>query len=256
MSETLDQIAEQNGTLGEAMEQPLPQGAQPSGEQPPVEEPAEQQETFEVDGKVFADEKTAFDYLKKRNTELEAERMVEAARIEGMQEALRYSPTGQVPQQVQDQVQDDPSMDLDEFYANPVEYLAKQRQKIKEEVMTEVTSQQTTAQRNEQVWRDFSNRHPRLADMKDIVELVASQHKEVVQAMASRNPEKAYDFVAAKVNEKLAGFVEAGKPTRELPQTKGGPSAGSNQPVTPQDSQTKNNKPLDFISQVKQHRNR
>jgi len=258
MSETLDQLSEQSGTLGDATSGDLPTGEGNQEVAAPQEQeaaPQQQEQYFEVDGQKFNDEKAAFEYLKNRNTELEAERMVEAARLETMQEMMRQNP-GHVPQQLANQAQDDPEMDMDEFYANPVEYLNKQRKKIKEEVMNEVTSQQTQAQRNEQIWNSFTNRHPDLADMRDIVDLVANQNQEVVAAMARRNPEKAYDFVATKVRERFQNFVEAQKPTRELPQTKAGPSSGGNIPVTPQTSQTKENKPLDFISQVKQHRNR
>lgn len=257
MSDTLNQLAELNGTIGGA--EPIEEPQLPTGVvEPVVEDPAPEAEpaqVFEVDGQKFADEKTAFDYLKKRNTELEAERMVEAARIETMQEMMRHN-GGQVTQQVADQVSKADDFDETAFYANPAEYLANERKKLREEVLQEVTSKQTQAQRDAQVWNGFTERHPELADLRDVVELVTEQNTEVVSALARKDIGKAYDYVATKVKEKFQNYVEAAKPGKILPSTKGGVSSGVTAPVTSQQKNNNQDKPLDFIQQVKQHRNR
>jgi len=241
-SETLQQIS------GE-----LPQGNVNIAPAQTVEEvlaaPLDESNVFEVDGQKFASEKAAFDYLKARNSELEATSMVEMARLEGMQDALRYGaqPQGGVPQQ---EVVN-PELDAENFYANPIEYLAKERAKMKNELMSEVSASQATSQRNAQIWNDFVTRHPSLADMRDIVDLVADQNSKVVKAMAARNPEKAYDFVASKVKAKFQKYSEDMKPGRVLTENKGGVSPGSNQIVTTAGKQGNNDKAVDFISQMR-----
>lgn len=234
----------------------LPEGSEPVSPQQAAEENLQVQEPeaadmVEIDGQKFANEKEALKYLQGQYGQLQTEKMIEEARIQGMQEALSSVPQVNPAPAAQAPVEED---DLEEFYANPAEYLRKRDEKVKQELSQTWEQKQLQAQRDAQVWNDFASSYPDLASFKQDVELVASEHRSTVEMLARRDPKKAMDYVAMKTREKFQKYVDALKPTKTLSNAKTGPSVGSNPGVTPQQNQAKNEEKVDFISQLKKHR--
>ena len=118
-SETLQQLAQATGHLpkGEVNDDP---SVEESVEQE-QETSAEPAETFEYDGQVFASEKDAFKYLQGRVGQLETERLLDEARLEGQREALQYIP--QVGQPTAPVPEPEEEINMDEFYENPSKFL-------------------------------------------------------------------------------------------------------------------------------------
>lgn len=256
-SETLQQLQQmQRGgaPAPEPKEDPLPQGAGPvepkveaqaPAEETPTPEPTEQ---IEVDGQTFANEKAALAYLQGKYSEVQTERLLDEARLEGMQSALQYA---QPHTQAQPKVEEDDTIDMDLFYENPTEYMRQREKKIAEKLKAELMATQTAAQREAEAWGQFSKKYPDLADSREVVELVVNKNADMVRTLAARNQEKAMDFVARKTREIFQGYVEAQKPTKVLSNTRQETSFSSNPPVTQSTKKPSDNKPLDFASQLR-----
>lgn len=256
-SETLQQL--QQFHKGEEPTAELPPGsnsveAQPAPapvapvEEPPVEPAPPAAAVVEVDGQQFASEADALKYLQGKYSEVQTERLLDEARIEVMQSALQFQPTAQPAQQpipVEDPV------DMDKFYENPAEYMRLREAKLEEKIQARVAASQNIAQRDAQVWSDFSKKYPDLADSRDIVDLVVNKNKDMVSTLAHRDQIKAMDFVARKTREVFQGWVEAQKPTKVLSNTRQETTRGGNPPVTQPKSPAESNKPLDFTAQIR-----
>lgn len=227
----------------------LPEASAP--EAAPVQASSESEEV-EIDGQRFANQKEAFNYLKSRVGQLETERLLDEARMEGRTEALQYIPqlTQQpiVPQSIEEEV------NMDKFYEDPKGFMREYGQKIYEKVKNEVTQAQIVQQQQEQLWTTFTSKYPDLADFRSDVDAVANENAETIKALATRNKEKAMEFVALKTREKFQRYMEALKPTRNLPNTKQTVSAGGNPGVTTTQKTSQVDKPLDFTAQLRQFR--
>lgn len=257
-SETLQQLQQRNETLpaGNQVAEPEPVPVEPQAAAPtePVSEVSTDGDTFEYDGQVFATEKEAFEYMKGRVGELETERLLDEARMEGRQEALQYIP--QFAGQPAPAVEAEPEVDMDKFYENPGEFLKQYGNKIYDKVKTELTQAQQAQLQQQELWNTFANKYPDLADFREDVDYVASQHSETIRALASRNQTKAMDYVATKTREKFQRYMEARKPTRTLANTKAGPSVGGNPTVTSTTNNASSEKKVDFASQLRQRKYR
>lgn len=246
-SEMLSQVTNHQEGLPEGTAPVVPEPV-PEPTPKPAEPVVEPEGTFEYDGQKFASEKEAFEYLKGKHGELKSTSMLDEARLQGMQEAFSYAPQ-QTTQPVEEPAI--PTADMDQFYVNPGKYLADRDQATEDRVMQKVNANQTKLQRDTEVWHNFTNAYPDLADFRADVEGVADQYGNEVRMLASRDEKKAMDFVAMKVREKFQKYVDVMKPTKTLSNTKSGPSTGGNQVVTPVEKEPEDTKGLDMVSQMR-----
>lgn len=147
-----------------------------------------------------------------------------------------------------------PAFDEAEYYEKPAEFLNKFAKKITDETVQAIDSRNAEANRAAQIWNDFSNRHPDLAEFKADIEMIAGQNLTDLQAVnRTKGFNAGYDFLALKMRAKIEAFKQAGKPRRELQNGKGGagPSGAGTGSVTPKNTPKK---VLSFVEQVKQHR--
>jgi hypothetical protein len=264
-SDTLKQLQQHNGDA------PLPPGNTPVEPQaqaqpePPPEPPANQPEPspsnegmVEVDGQQFASEKDARDYLQQKYNTLEQERLLDEARIEGMQTAMQYQPQSQS----QTPVDSDPEPQWDEnkYYEDPAGYQRSYTREhsawLERKMERKWQQRQAATQQEQEVWNTFVAENPDLADFKDDVDKYVAANAESVKAMVRRDPKKARAYVATQVRAKFQRWVEAQTPTKVLSNTKHGPSLGGNPPVTQPQKTPTNSKPVDFTAQLRSMRSR
>ncbi len=238
----------------------LPPGQEPVVE-PAVEVPAEAapeaealtgESVVEVDGQKFANESEAFAYLKGQYGQLQTEKMLEEARVQGMQEALHSMP--QQGSLAPAPVAPEPEMDMNKFYEDPAGYLKEMKQKISEDLTASISAKQSQTQRDTEVWNTFTTTFPDLADFRGDVEIIATEHRDTLALLSRRDPKKAMEFVALKTREKFQRYNEALKPTRTLSNAKVGPSHSGNHPVTTAAPATNPSEKIDFISQMRSMR--
>lgn len=145
-----------------------------------------------------------------------------------------------------------PEEDFDEetYFANPKEFLSNFAKKIKQETIQSFEQKAQTQQQSETIWREFTDRHPALADFRTETESFVSQNADAVRAIiATKGQAAGYDYVALKLREQFNRYTKALKPARELPNGHGGASpSGTGKSVT-QKTQTK--KPLSFAEQIR-----
>lgn len=264
-SEMLAQVAQHNNNA-QAKAEGLPVGhnqqtviepqvepqIEPTPQPLPISAEAEEvsENWVEVDGQKFTDEKAAFKYLQGRYGEVQTERMLDAARLEGMQEALQHLPVHSSPQPAP-QLQPEDDIDLDKYYEDPAGYLKEYGKRIKDSLKNELTQSQLAAQREQQIWNTFSSRYKDLADFREDVDRITDKYRDTVVALAKKDPDRAMEFVATKTREKFHQYIEANKPTRVLDNVRGGVSAGSNYSVTNNKNNNPAQNPVDFVSQLR-----
>lgn len=139
------------------------------------------------------------------------------------------------------------------YYADPKAFLKEYKKTIVNETLKTVDTTLSKRAADEQVWNEFSQRHPALADFQNDVERVTAANLNEVRSLAtSKGIAAAYDFVAMKVRADFAKKAEALKPTRALPNGGGTTSsAGGSQRVTQKVSPKK---PLSMAEQIRQTR--
>ena len=252
-SQTLQQLSQhqQNLPIGGGVNlEPVLEPAKVEPIPEPAQEPQVHSENVvEVDGQQFASEAEARKYLEQKYSKLEQEKLLDEARLEGMQSAMGYIPQA-TPQQVR-QAEDDEPIDMDKYYEDPQGYLLERERKIEERLMKKMSAAQQAQQKDAEVWAQFTSKYPDLSDFKGDVDAVVNANMDMVTTLAKRDVNKAMDFVAMKTREKFQRWVDAQKPTKVLSNTKTMVHGGGNPPVTqPQNSQSQP-KNLDFASQLR-----
>ncbi len=129
----------------------------------------------------------------------------------------------------------------EEYYSNPAEFLRKRDERLKNETVQ--TVQQTLQQQQyaEQVWNEFSNRHPDLADFREEVDGLALKNKDGLQAVVrSKGRNAGLDFLAVQVKAHFQRIADATKKRKALPNGGAGASpSGTRQSVTPKNTPKK-----------------
>lgn len=149
-----------------------------------------------------------------------------------------------------------PEENVEELYTNPQEFLKKYATKIKSEVLTEAQSRENMRAQSDSIWREFTDRHPALAEFRSEIEQFVNTHQGEVRAIiASRGRPASYDFIATKLRSRFESYANALKPKRELPNGGGGPtpspkSAG----VTPKPGEKKILSMADVVRSLKKGR--
>lgn len=138
----------------------------------------------------------------------------------------------------------------EEYYADPKAYFQKFKQQIREEVVNEVTQSSSQQAQSDAIWRDFSDRHPKLASFRNEVEQYAAANQTAVQKIVKKQGrEAAYDYIALNLAQQFSKYAQAVTPKRQLrnASTQGAPSGGTGG-VTPK-KQVK--KPMSFTEQIR-----
>lgn len=141
----------------------------------------------------------------------------------------------------------------EEFYANPKEFLKKFATDIKAKAVQTMDQQLSVKQQEEQIWSEFTQRHPDLADFRAEVEQFAGQNKTALSGISQTKGRGAgFDFVALKLREQFSKYAQAAKPKRVLSNGGAGVSPTSKgASVTPKPGEKK---PLSFAEQIKLNR--
>lgn len=225
------------GTEGEEGE--APEGDEEGEEPPPVA-----QGKYRIGDKYFKTEKEALAYA---NGEQSTPNPLDAYR-QGVQDVLSRAaePESVTPQ-------DDDDFDEEAYYADPKKYLREREQKVIAKATQTISQQQAEAQTANQVWNEFSNRHPDLAEFRAEVEAFVAQNKDSVIGVIKKDGRPAgYDYIALKMKSNFQRYADAAKPKRELKNKAGGASpTGTRSGVTPK---PKAEKTLSFAEQVAQRR--
>lgn len=224
-----------------------------------VEETTEETEApaptgkYRIGDKVFATQDEALAYATSQVSAMETEAQIADAYRQGMREALLQSP--QAAESVTPQAPAAPAYDTEELYTNPQAFLEKYATKIKTEAQAEIDQRLTLKERSDQIWREFTDRHPALADFRNEVEDFVTKNQTEVRAIISTKGRPAsYDYVATKLKSRFEAYASAVKPKRALPNTTAGASPSTkSERVTPK---TDTKKPLSFSEQLRTIRKR
>jgi hypothetical protein len=208
---------------------------------------------YRIGDKYFETQEAALEYAQSQVTTLETEQQIDNAYRQGMREALAR---GSVPAEVvTPQVTAEPELNPEELYTDPKAFLDKFAKKIKTETRAEVEHGTALQRESEQIWNEFTGRHPMLADFRTEVENFTSNNLSAVQAIiATKGRPAAYDYVATKLKSRFEAYADAVKPKRALPNTSGAaPAGGKGTSVTQKEP---DKKPLSLAEQIRSLRKR
>jgi hypothetical protein len=179
---------------------------------------------------------------------IETEQQIADAYRQGMREALSQTP--QVSGDVTPQPTPANDLNTEELYTNPQAFLDKYAHKIKSETRAELDQRDAIKQQSDQIWSEFTTRHPVLADFRDEIESFTAQNQTEVRAIiATKGRPAGYDYIATKIKSRFENYANAVKPKRELPNGGGGASPGMRAAgVTPKMAAKKS---LSFAEQIR-----
>lgn len=248
-------IFDENGETIEIVE------ASAAPEAPAEAEPPEAPETengggekYRIGNRTFATQDEALVYAQSQVSALETEQQVADAYRQGMRDALPGAAAGG-PSVTPPPTPAAPVLNTEELYTNPQEFLDKFAKRIKTETKAELDQTDLLRQQSEQIWTEFVQRHPMLADFRSEVETFAGQNQADVRAIiATKGRPAGYDYVATKIKSRFESYANAVKPKRELPNTGGGPSPSSKAEGVTVSAAAK--KPLSFAEQIRSIRKR
>lgn len=142
-----------------------------------------------------------------------------------------------------------PEFNEQEFYENPGEFLRKYGEKVKNETVQAINQTQAEKEASDAVWKQFTSRHPELADFRNEVEQAAGQHlAELSMINKTKGIPAGFDFVALKVKSNFQRYAQAVKPQRQLPNARQVQNPGGGTSVTPKKPKPK---PLSMAEQVR-----
>ncbi len=243
-------VFDENGQTVETLEADTAGEVTAEVETPTDAAPAREVGKYRIGDRMFETQEAALEYAQSQVSALETEAQVADAYRQGMRDALPGAtpPAASVTPAA-------PALDTQELYTNPQAFLDKFANKIKTETRSELDHKEMINRQSEQIWSEFTQRHPMLADFRSEVENFAAQNQAAVQAViATKGQSAGYDFVATKIKANFERYQNALKPKRELPNTGAGASpSGNGTSVTPK---TDPKKVLSFSEQVKSIRRR
>lgn len=214
----------------------------------PAEEPAKPEGKYRIGDKWFQTQEEAMAYAQSQISTLETEQQIADAYRQGIREGMSQAGPSQAGVTPEVTKQDD--INPEELYTNPQEFLAKYATKIKSETKAEIEARQNQQYQSDQIWREFTDRHPQLADFRKEVENYAAVNTQEVRAIiATKGRPAAYDYVATRIKAQFEAYANAVKPKRELPNTGAGTSPTSKAAsVTPKPEVKK---PLSMAEQIR-----
>lgn len=203
---------------------------------------------FRIGDQEFDTQEQALEYATSKVATLENDRLADAAYRQGVQDALSQgvnpgeSVTQEAPQA--------PAVNVEEFYTDPQGFLSKFAKHIEEKTLNQVDKRDSLKSENDRIWREFSERHPVLAEYRKEVEAFVNEHDTEVRAtMAARGKHAAYDYVATKLKSRFESYARALNPKRELPNSKN--TVVPSRPSVRVTQNANEKKPLSFSEQLK-----
>jgi hypothetical protein len=201
---------------------------------------------YRIGDKTFATQAEALAYAESQvqpSAEIDAYRQVLREAVSAIPRAETVMPAPQ------------PTLNAEELYTDPENFLKKFETKIKTETLDQIDRVQATREQDERVWREFCDRHPELADFReDITALAARNAAEVQAVIKTKGQSAAYDYVATKYRAQVERAAAALRPKRALPNSGGSAPAGTRvEKVTPKQAEKK---PLSFAEQLRSIRKR
>lgn len=189
---------------------------------------------YRIGDREFATQDEALTYAQSQVTTLETETQVADAYRQGIRDAMA-NPQGGAQNVTLPIEPPKPEIDPQEMYTNPEQFLQKFATKIKNDTIGELSQTQNLKAQSDQIWNEFTYRHPELADFRTEVEqYVQSDTQAVRSIIATKGRPSSYDYIATKIKSRFESYATALKPKRELPNGGGGASpGGGNQTVTP-----------------------
>lgn len=209
---------------------------------------------YRIGDKTFATADEALTYAQSNIVALETETQVADAYRQGIRDA-GVSAAPQNPNVTLEPTPAAPALDTQELYTNPQAFLAKYAAQIKTEINHENNQATNLRAQSDQIWREFCDRHPNLADFRTEVEAFVGQNTPDVRGIiATKGRPASYDFIATKLKSRFEAYSNSLKPKRELPNNSGGASpTARGSSVTPE---TQPKKALSFSEQVRSIRKR
>lgn len=206
---------------------------------------------YRIGDKTFATQDEALAYAQSQVSALETEQQIADAYRQGMREALQTAPSA--GESVTSNVVPKNDLDSEELYTNPQAFLDKFATKIKSETKAEIDQRESLKAQSDQIWREFTERHPGLADFRSEVEqFVQGQVTEVRAIISTKGKPASYDWIATKLKSRFEAYANAVKPKRELPNTGSGASPSSKSGSVTQKEASK--KPLSFADEIRNMR--
>lgn len=198
---------------------------------------------YRIGDKTFATQAEALAYaesVEQQTSEVDAYRQV-------LREAIAQTPRAPAPEETSHSNE----LNAEEIYTDPQTFLKRFEAKIKTETLAQVNQQQALIDQDNRVWREFTERHPDLADFREDITALASRIAPEVGSIArGKGQAAAYDYVATKFKAQVERLSSAIRPKRELRNTvqaSAGASGGQN--VTPK---APPKKALSFSEQIRQ----
>lgn len=209
---------------------------------------------LKIGDQTFRNEKDAFEYAQKHIEALERDRAIADAYSQGQKEAMQhFRGPGEVTSTERAQEPEEDNFDQ-EFYEDPKAYLKKYGAQIREQAKQEVLGQVEQTQAEAQLWRDFFSKNEDLDGFRDEVELVLTQNRAQVEALAkAKGKDAAFDLLANATRRRFYDMSQRLRPKRELPNVKIGASEGTGEEVTRKEAPKGS---VDFLSQLRKTKRR
>lgn len=209
---------------------------------------------FRIGDREFATQDEALAFAQSEVSTLQTETQVADAYRQGIRDAMAQNTAGAPG--VTPAVESAASViNTEEFYTNPAAFLDRYAQKIKSETFTELNNANSLKAQSDQIWREFTDRHPEMAEFRTEVENFVQADTSTVRGIISTKGRPAsYDYIATKLKSRFETYSNALKPKRELPNTTAGASPSQKAAgVTPKEPPKK---ALSFAEQVRSIRKR
>jgi hypothetical protein len=217
-------------------------------EEEETEESPEEKGKYRIGERVFDTQEEALAFATSQVSTLQTENQVADAYRQGLRDAL--SNASGAPENVTLPPPAAPAYNTEELYTDPQSFLDKYARKIKEETRSEIEQRDALKAQSDQIWHEFTDRHPSLAEFRNEVEDFVSGNKtEVRSIIATKGRPSSYDFIATKMKSRFHAYANAVKPRRELPNTRADASPSSKSERVTQISSQK--KPLSFAEQLR-----
>lgn len=211
-------------------------------------------EKIVIGDKEFSSQEEALAYARDLQAKGETEKLLHDAYRQGIEDA-RLATSGANSQHGVTQPEPEEDDDFDQkFFENPKAYLKAMEEKVRKDAMDQALKQIQQQQQDQQLWNEFYSKHPDLAGFDEDCQAVLARESEMIKTLVqTQGKEKAMDYLARKTRAKFQMWAERQRPRAELPQNSPGASPTGGQRVT-QPSQEKNEGPVDFVSQMRQHK--
>jgi hypothetical protein len=188
----------------------------------PAAAPAQAAEAakFKIGDREFTTAEEAATWAKSEISTLETDRQVADAYRQGMRDAI-----GQTPGAPQSVTPPPPKPDMAKFYEKPEEYLADYERNITQRVLSQVEQTNGLRAQSDAIWREFTDKHPELADFRGEVEAYVERNTTDVRAIiGTKGRPASYDYIATQLKSDWERKAAVLKPKRQLANTAAGAS--------------------------------